>query len=168
MLQTMSSTKTNKSQQSFSLDISLSKFKEYLHHLIFEHSTEFDHLSRQEYLGCFCSPDQKCHVDLIIEEMRHQYQDGRMLPKRQCIKVSELRKAGYQHLKDWNSVDSNIQVTRNGRIFITHAKNQREIYHYPNSLWANPFKVMKNVNWPESLHLHHSSEMSQLTVKWTL
>lgn len=58
------------------------------------------------------------------------------LPKRQCVAVAELRKHGYTDLNQWINTPGNVLATRRGRIFI-----DKVIFHYPESEWANPFKV---------------------------
>lgn len=67
----------------------------------------------------------------------------------QCVKVSELRKAGYTDLKHWLSDSNNIYVGRAGRIWI-HG-SEKEIFHYKSSKWANPFKVSQNCPLEASL-----------------
>ena len=57
------------------------------------------------------------------------------LPKGVSVKVKFLRPRGYDNLREWMSNDR-ILVTRHGRIFI-----DKEIFHYPASCWANPYKV---------------------------
>ena len=59
-----------------------------------------------------------------------------------CMKVEHLRKLGYQSLEDWMSHEDNIYVGRHGRIFITE-NDEKRIFHYGASIFANPFKVDK-------------------------
>ena len=64
-----------------------------------------------------------------------------METKAVCIKVSELRKAGYKDLEEWLKSPENEYVGRRGRIFITESKTEKRIFHYSQSKWANPYKV---------------------------
>jgi exodeoxyribonuclease-3 len=56
-----------------------------------------------------------------------------------CIKVSKLRKEGYENFKEWLIDDNNVYVGRTGRIFIN-----KEIFHFTGSKWCNPYKVSEN------------------------
>lgn len=69
-----------------------------------------------------------------------------------CIKVSNLRKIGYNNLREWMENKDNIYVGRYGRIFI-----DKEFFHYKQSIWANPFKITKDMTIEQSLnkYLHH-------------
>lgn len=58
------------------------------------------------------------------------------MPSRQCVKAASLRKCGYTDLRQWLGTEGNILMCRPGRIFI-----DKVIFHYPASVWANPFKV---------------------------
>ena len=81
-----------------------------------------------------------------------------METKTQCVKVAELRKAGYLNLEDWMKNENNVYVGRNGRVWITEKKengeNEKRIFHYPGSTFANPYKVTKDMPLEESLHLY--------------
>lgn len=59
-----------------------------------------------------------------------------MKTTRVCIKVANLRKLGYESLREWLDDPDNIYVGRGGRIFI-----DKKIFHYPGSKWANPYKL---------------------------
>ena len=71
------------------------------------------------------------------------------MTSKQCIKVSELRKEGYTDFESWLDTNENVYVGRAGRIWI-HCENKR-IFHYKGSKWANPFKVDKNCSLEKSL-----------------
>lgn len=60
-----------------------------------------------------------------------------------CVKVSNLRKIGYFSLREWIADDKNLYVGRRGRLWITENNGDKNIFHYPESKWANPFKVTK-------------------------
>lgn len=64
------------------------------------------------------------------------------LPKRVCVKVQYLRKHKpyYDNLEEWCNDEDNVLVTRNGRVFVGKGDDKR-IFHYPKSLWANKYKV---------------------------
>lgn len=70
------------------------------------------------------------------------------IPVGVCVKVSSIRPA-YNNLKEWTQDVDNCLVTRNGRVFIT----KQEVFHYPNSPWANPFRL-KDYSVEESLELY--------------
>lgn len=53
-----------------------------------------------------------------------------------CVKVKHLR-PNYPNLKEWLKWDTHCLVTRRGRVFI----DSKEVFHYPESEWANPFSV---------------------------
>lgn len=79
-----------------------------------------------------------------------------------CIKVSNLRKIGYDNLRDWLEDDNNVYVGRFGRIFITEDERDddgkliKKIFHYKGSKWANPFKVTKECPVEQVLELYES------------
>ena len=65
----------------------------------------------------------------------------------QCVKVSELRKKGYNNLDQWMCDENNIYVGRRGRIFI-HFKDEngeknKRYFGYESSQFANPFTLKK-------------------------
>jgi len=68
------------------------------------------------------------------------------ITKTMCIKVENLRKNGYSSLEEWLKNPNNVYVGRRGRIFITEEKEgvkTRRLFHYPQSKFANPYKVDK-------------------------
>lgn len=69
-----------------------------------------------------------------------------------CIKVSNLRKIGYENLREWMKDENNIYTGRYGRIFI-----DGQIFNYKQSIWANPFKISKDMTIEQSLkkYLNH-------------
>lgn len=121
-----------------SLDESLRLYEEYLPSIVFNNVTEFDMVSYANFLGCFCMNADKCHTGVIIKYMRKQYPGRTTFPKHQCVKVTELRKVGYDNLREWMSVDGNVLVTRNGRVPI----KGEGVFVYPKSIWANPYRVI--------------------------
>lgn len=64
--------------------------------------------------------------------------------KTQSIKIKHLRKKYGQKmdLKTWLEDPNNVYVGRNGRIFIGTG-DDKEIFHYPRSKWANPNAMEK-------------------------
>jgi hypothetical protein len=69
-----------------------------------------------------------------------------------CVKVKFLRKNNIDNLREWLENKNNILVTRYGRIFI-----DKEIFHYKQSKWHNPYKVNKNIPLNDTLkkYLNH-------------
>jgi len=63
--------------------------------------------------------------------------------KRKCLRVSEIRKEGYDNLEEWMKNENNVYVGRSGRIFIKENGINR-IFHYKGSKFGNPFKVKDN------------------------
>ncbi len=63
-------------------------------------------------------------------------------PERVCIKVSHLRKIGYNSLDEWMKNSNNVYCGRHGRIFI-HENGGKRIFHFSKSEYANPFTVKK-------------------------
>ena len=63
----------------------------------------------------------------------------------QCVKVSFLRKDYDKdiNLDRWMENPENVYVGRRGRIFITQKDGSKKVFHYPESKWANPYKVGK-------------------------
>jgi uncharacterized protein YabN with tetrapyrrole methylase and pyrophosphatase domain len=57
-----------------------------------------------------------------------------------CIKVSNLRKIGYNNLREWMADDRNVYVGRRGRVFIHRKDGIKTVYVYPQSIWHNPYK----------------------------
>lgn len=53
-----------------------------------------------------------------------------------CIKVKNLRSKGFNSLKEWLANENNVYTGRRGRIFI-----DKQIFHYPQSKWHNPFTI---------------------------
>lgn len=62
------------------------------------------------------------------------------------VKVSFLRKEGYDNFEKWLEDENNVYVGRNGRIFIN-----KQIFHYKGSIWQNPFKKNKDMDIDEVL-----------------
>lgn len=75
----------------------------------------------------------------------------------QCIKVAALRKKSGDddmNLEKWMSNPNNVYVGRRGRIFIGSG-NDKKIFNYPGSKFANPYKVGKEgYTLDESLELY--------------
>lgn len=79
----------------------------------------------------------------------------------QSVKVSHLRKVYGKdmNLKTWLENPENVYVGRRGRIFING-----EIFHYPQSQWANPFKASEySLSESLSLYSNHLKEKGLLT-----
>ena len=77
-------------------------------------------------------------------------------------KVKFLRQRGYDNLEEWLAQPGHIMVTRAGRIFVTDksqaigSAGRKRIFHYPKSLWANPYKVTKSCPLEQSLQLYQA------------
>ena len=69
-----------------------------------------------------------------------------------CIKVSNLRKIGYENLEEWLANPNNIYTGRSGRIFITE-NGVRRYFAYRGNKWQNPYSL-KNYSNKESLILY--------------
>lgn len=70
-----------------------------------------------------------------------------------CIKASNLRKKNYNNFREWLKNKNNVYVGRYGRIFI-----DKEIFHYIQSKWYNPYKLNKeksNINEVLLKYLNH-------------
>lgn len=61
------------------------------------------------------------------------------MPQGVCVKAKSLRPM-YANLEEWLENGENELVTRGGRIFIGSGDDKR-VFHYPGSDWANPFSV---------------------------
>ena len=124
------------------LTTSLQKYNQYLRLKLNDPATldRFRQLSNYQSLGCFCEPGSSCHVDSIRYYLNYL---GLNVPKRQCVKAKWLRKqTGCDNLEEWMSIPGNCLCTRRGRIFIGSKKQGNlKTYHYPESEWANPYKV---------------------------
>ena len=74
----------------------------------------------------------------------------------QCLKVASLRKeTGDLHinLEKWMSNPKNVYVGRPGRVFIGTGEDKK-VFHYPGSKFANPFKLSDGYSLEESLMLY--------------
>ena len=122
------------------LSESLQKYNEHLRNLLTnpEILERFKVLSSKNSLGCFCDPESSCHVDIIRYYMKIL---GLNVPKRVCVKVKYLRKENIDNLEEWLSDNGNCLCTRRGRVFIGTKPNQK-VFHYPESEWCNPYKVI--------------------------
>lgn len=63
---------------------------------------------------------------------------------RVCVKVSNLRKIGYDSLKDWMN-DEKIFITTN---------DGKKIFHYSGSEFGNPYKVSNSQTLDQILDLY--------------
>jgi hypothetical protein len=63
------------------------------------------------------------------------------LPQRMCIKAAFLRLRGYDNLREFEASDSNIRLTRRGRIFIKEKTGKMNPYCYPASRFCNPYSL---------------------------
>lgn len=87
-------------------------------------------------------------------------QTNKMVPVGVSVKVSHIRPE-YDSLEEWCRDPANVLVTRRGRIFITdRISRTKRIFHYPESEWANPFKLSDH-SLEESLKLY-SVHLDQL------
>jgi hypothetical protein len=85
------------------------------------------------------------------------------LPKGVCVKANYLRPR-YNNLKEWCAHNDHLLVTRRGRIFITKKGPNgtiKEVFTYPESQWANPFKLSK-YSLEKSLALYEKHLESKL------
>lgn len=63
------------------------------------------------------------------------------------VKVNNIRPK-YKNLKDWCKDSNNVYVGRKGVVFVDGKRFPLE-----SSIWANPFKITKEVNRKESIVL---------------
>ena len=126
------------------LTTSLQKYNHYLRVKLNDPETmaRFKQLSQYESLGCFCEPGSACHIDTIRYYLNYL---KLKTPTRQCVKAKWLRKqTTCDNLEEWLANPQNKMCTRRGRIFIgSKLQGNHRIYHYPESEWANPYKVGK-------------------------
>lgn len=112
----------------------------------------------------------KSHDDLFKNsiflgfEKKHISTDkmNREQPKRQCVKVGELRKIGYNNLEEWIKDENNLYVGRRGRLWITEYGEKR-IFHYPQSKWHNPYKS-ENIHEIIFKYAQHIKELSDTDI----
>ena len=93
------------------------------------------------------------HVKIPTKEDKH-------IPETECIAVAELRKIYGKEidLNKWMKMEKNLYTGRQGRIFIN-----KEIFHYPGSKWANPYKVSESeYTLEDSLKLYEEHVRSRL------
>lgn len=57
------------------------------------------------------------------------------------VKISELRKNGYNNIEDWINTKGNIYVGRKGRLFIHDGKGGKRYYTYPQSKFHRPTRI---------------------------
>jgi hypothetical protein len=78
-------------------------------------------------------------------------------PTTQCIKVSSLRKSFPKEknidLEKWMEKTNTLYVGRRGRIFIGSGED-KQIFHYKDSKWHNPYKVGSEYSLKKSLKLY--------------
>jgi hypothetical protein len=74
--------------------------------------------------------------------------------ERVCVKVASLRRRGYSNLQHWLSNPQNVYVGRYGRIFISQPDGEKKIFHYSQSIWANPYKVGDEYTREQALYLY--------------
>ncbi len=71
----------------------------------------------------------------------------------QCVKIAALRR-DYENkdmtLEIWMADPQNVYVGRPGRVFIGTGDNKK-IFHYPGSKFANPFSLKKGYDLATSL-----------------
>lgn len=61
-------------------------------------------------------------------------------PRAVCLKATELRKLGFDNLREYLQDPANVHICRRGRIFIGSG-NSKTVFTYRQSPWANPYKV---------------------------
>lgn len=104
----------------------------------------------------------------------------RTIPTTQCVKIDSLRTAYDEgmDLQMWMNprlYPNHLYVGRKGRIFIHNTEiadgvtiNTNEIFHYPGSVWASPFKVGTGVgkySLEESLRLYREMIVAKMTTR---
>lgn len=108
--------------------------------------------------------DEEEFIEERLKRYRKNEKENPYYYNTQCIKIDHLRKAGYENLREWMSLSSNLYVGRAGRIFITEEvkdedtgeiRREKTIFHYPKSKWANPYKIEEGCNLAESVRLYH-------------
>ena len=65
------------------------------------------------------------------------------VPTTQCVRAAELRKVGSDNIEAWLLRPNCKYIGRGGRVFIT-VNGASKVYHYPGSIWANPYVISKN------------------------
>lgn len=71
------------------------------------------------------------------------------MSKVQCVKVSELRKNGYDSFEEWLKDPNNVYTGRPGRIFIN-----KVYFRYDGSKWQNPYTLKKYPDVHENLKMY--------------
>lgn len=66
------------------------------------------------------------------------------------VKVAHIRPR-YQNLKEWCENPNNVYIGRKGIVFIN-----KERYPKQDSIWANPFKIDKNLTRENVLNLYEN------------
>ena len=66
--------------------------------------------------------------------------DNADLPRPVCLKATELRKLGFDNLREYLQDPGNVHICRRGRIFIGSG-GSKTVFTYGQSPWANPYKV---------------------------
>lgn len=61
-------------------------------------------------------------------------------PRPVCLKATELRKLGFDNLREYLQDPSNVHICRRGRIFVGSGAS-KTVFTYRQSPWANPYKV---------------------------
>lgn len=97
--------------------------------------------------------DNQEFIEEKLKHYREQEEKYKYHYNTQCVKVEELRKEGYENLKDWMSLKSNVYVGRAGRVFIT--EEEKYVFHYPKSKWGNPYSLKEGYTLSESIRLYH-------------
>ena len=67
----------------------------------------------------------------------------------------------------WYHTDGNVLITRHGRVFVKKANGEKHIFAYPQSPWANPFKLSQ-YSMAESLKRYDAYLEEKLKNKKTL
>lgn len=76
------------------------------------------------------------------------------LPVGVCVKAASLRPQ-YDNLGEFLSNPKNILVCRKGRVWITDKENgSKRLFTWPDSPWANPYKVGDEHTLEEALALY--------------
>lgn len=67
-----------------------------------------------------------------------------------CVKVKDIRPK-YKNLKEWIDDENNVYIGRRGIVFIMNEDGDKERYPKKDSIWANPFKVSKDLSRDECI-----------------
>lgn len=82
--------------------------------------------------------------------------ENKTFPRGVCVKATSLRPQ-YSDLEHFLSNKKNVLVCRRGRVWITNRETgEKHIFSWPDSPWANPYKVGDEYTLEEALVLYET------------